>query len=554
MSATDGIERDTAALAARGPLTARRGGWLAAPPIAPRAARLAGYLFAVAACAFLLLAAAWWKGLTSPTARRLVQSGSRARARRLAGARMRSRRRRTSSGHSGQPAPPCAPRPAPRNGACPIISADAAGLFRIAFGSVVLACVMLEPMEPSHLNGYDVGGAQGVYGTFIGWLAREPAAVQSLGSWLLAFGSLFIAGVATSVSYLAFVLAFLTWASVRALAQSHHVVSAITIAMICLLPAPVGRCVERSTPGCGAGCWACSRAHPSRRYGFAPWMLTVVLGVAFFAAARRSSARVGHAILNGTVKYQFVTDLHQALVPWGPALTSNHAVAVGPLAGRGTAGSLDRDGRVHQVGAHIAPRADSAPLALLAGFWLFQGALLARLVGFSSWGFFPGSGSAIAARSLGRLVEHPSRAPSWPPSFPAVLRVVDASRGEPFISAYDMYSTTYASPRPMRPPATALPRCRRHRPRSVELPDCEVDEPAPGFRRGAAGGTVERERIRELIGRCVADRPRSRWWASRGTRKCMTGTRAASNGSAASTGSDRDSGLDANGAFGHYDD
>ena len=42
----------------------------------------------------------------------------------------------------------------------------------------------------------------------------------------------------------------------------------------------------------------------------------------------------------------------------------------------------------------------------------------------------------------------------------------------------------------------------------MDLPDCDVDAPgARLFAAAAAGGTVERERIRGLIGRCVADRP-----------------------------------------------
>ena len=143
------------------------------PPFAPRAARLAGYLFALSACALLLLAAAWWQGLTSANARHLAQSWL---------ASTRASISRCANGLSVATDQLWAHRPtratlraadAAQRGV-PIISADAAGLFRIAFGSVVLACVMLEPMEPSHLNGYDVGGAQGVYGTFIGWLRASP--------------------------------------------------------------------------------------------------------------------------------------------------------------------------------------------------------------------------------------------------------------------------------------------------------------------------------------------------------------------------------------------
>jgi len=507
VSATDGIERDTAALAARGPLTARRGGWLAAPPMAPRAARLAGYLFAVAACAFLLLAAAWWKGLTSATARRLVQSG-------LASA--RASIRRCANALSAATNQLWAQRPtratlraaagAAQRGV-PIISADAAGLFRIAFGSVVLACVMLEPMEPAHLNGYDVGGAQGVYGTFIGWLAREPAAVQSLGSWLLAFGSLFIAGVATGVSYLAFVLAFLTWASVRALARSHHVVSAITIAMICLLPARWGDAWSVDA-WLRRRVWGRSPGAPSRRYGFAPWMLTVVLGVAFFAAAVSKLREGGTWILNGTVKYHFVTDLHQALVPWGPALTSNHAVAVGlSLAAVLVEAWIVTAVFTRSVSYRAACGLGS--LALLAGFWLFQGVFWPGwwilLLGFLPWQWIRDRGTAASGGSLSVIQGALVAALVFQQCYASWTRL----EARPFISAYDMYSTTYASPAAYEAAGNLRYRVVGITDRgSVELPDCEVDEPgARLFAAAAAGGTVERERIRGLIGRCVADRP-----------------------------------------------
>jgi len=508
VGATDGIERDTSALAARGPLTARRRGWLAAPPMVPRAAKLAGYFFAVSAGALLLLAGAWWKGLTSATALRLVQkwlASTRASIGRCADA-LAAATKWLWAHRPTRAAVRIAADAAQRG--VPIISADAAGLFRIAFGSVVLACVMLEPMAPSHINEYDVGGAQGVYGTFIGWLAREPAAVQSLGSWLLVFGSLFIAGVATSVSYLGFVLAFLTWASVRALARSHHVVSAITIAMICLLPARWG-------DGWSVDAWLRRRVRgrapgaPSRRYGFAPWMLTVVLGVAYFAAAVSKLREGATWILNGTVKYHFVTDLHQALVPWGPALTSNHLIAVGlSLAAVLLEAGIVTAAFTKSVSYRAA--CGLCSLALLTGFLLFQGIFWPGwwilLLGFLPWQWIrsardtaPSGGSLTVLQGafVAALVLQQCYA-SW-------VRL----EARPFISAYDMYSTTYASPAAYEAAGNLRYRVVGVTDRgSVELPDCDVDEPgARLFAAAAAGGTVERERIRGLIGRCVADRP-----------------------------------------------
>jgi len=508
VSATDGIDRDTSTLSARGPLTARRRGWLAAPPVASRVAKLAGYLFAVSGCALLLLAGARWKGLTSATALNLVQgwlASTRGLISRCANA--LSAAGNWLRAHRPTRATVRIAADAAQRGV-PILSADAAGLFRIAFGSLVLAVVMREPMEPSHLNGYDVGGAQGLYGAFVGWLAREPAAVQSLGSWLLAFGSLFIAGVATSVSYLGFVLAFLTWASVRALARSHHVVSSIAIAMICLLPARWG-------DGWSVDAWLRRRVlgrspgAPSRRYGFAPWMLTVVLGVAYFAAAVSKLREGGTWILNGTVKYHFVTDLHQALVPWGPALTSNHAVAVGlSLAAVLLEAGIVTAAFTKSVSYRAACGLSS--LALLAGFLLFQGIFWPGwwilLLGFLPWQWIrsdrdtaPSGGSLTVLQGAFVVA--------------LVLQQCYASwtrlEARPFVSAYDMYSTTYASPAAYEAASNLRYRVVGVTDRgSVDLPDCDLDEPgARLFAAAAAGGTVERERIRGLIGPCVADRP-----------------------------------------------
>jgi hypothetical protein len=247
----------------------------------------------------------------------------------------------------------------------------------------------------------------------------------------------------------------------------------------------------------------------SRRYGFAPWALTVVLGVAFFAAAVSKVREGGAWILNGTVKYHFVTDLDEALVSWGPILTSNHAVAVGASL---LAVLVEAAVITAAFSRSVSYRAACglASLAILSGFWLFQGVMWPGwwilLLGFLPWQWIRG-GPHVAPRGGSLLIVQSA--------FVAALAIQQCYaswvrlEARPFISAYDMYSTTYAN-------EDAYEAAINLRYRvvgvttggTVDLPDCEVDEPAARvFAVAAEGDSVERERLRGLIGTCVSNRP-----------------------------------------------
>ena len=155
---------------------------------------------------------------------------------------------------------------------------------------------------------------------------------------------------------------------------------------------------------------------------------------------------MGAWILNGTVKYHFVSDLHQALVPWGPALTSNHAVAVG----LSLAAVLIEAGIVTAVFAKsVSYRAACGlcSLALLAGFWLFQGVFWPGwwilLLGFLPWQWIRGDrGTAASGGSLTVIQGALVVALVFQQCYASWTRL----EARPFMSAYDMYSTTYASP------------------------------------------------------------------------------------------------------------
>jgi hypothetical protein len=79
----------------------------------------------------------------------------------------------------------------------------------------------------------------------------------------------------------------------------------------------------------------------------------------------------------------------------------------------------------------------------------------------------------------------------------------------PLISAYDMYSTTYASPEAYEAASNLVFRVVGVTPSgSFDLPDCTIDDTAAqSFVRAVQGDATERVRIKGLIGECVDRRP-----------------------------------------------
>jgi hypothetical protein len=85
-----------------------------------------------------------------------------------------------------------------------------------------------------------VASAGGAYAIVVSWLAAHGAFVDTLDALLKTTGVLFVAGVFTRLTFAAFVAAFFLWACVLTLHTSHHVVSALHVALVCLLVAPWG--------------------------------------------------------------------------------------------------------------------------------------------------------------------------------------------------------------------------------------------------------------------------------------------------------------------------
>jgi hypothetical protein len=331
----------------------------------------------------------------------------------------------------------------------PEVSAEGAALFRIIFGSALLLVFAFSPLAasdvPSATFGDDTTWLMRVAGNVF---VRSPRLADYINPWLLAWGSLFIAGVLTRGSFAMLTAGAVAWGVVYSLNSGHHPISALLVALLCLLPSRWG-------DAWSVDAWMRQpRRTGPREYGYSVWIPAVVLGLTLAAAAASKLQEGGLGwITNGTVKYHFVTDAPNAPVDWGLRYGVIPSVAVAL-----SLGTIAIEALVLPVALFGSPtvRMIAAPAvaAMFAGFWLFQGvawpAWWVLLLSFAPWHLVAARRRALTAQPTpgGRLTLRYVQA--------AIVVIVIgqqliASIGRieapPLLSAYDMYSKTYASPR-----------------------------------------------------------------------------------------------------------
>jgi hypothetical protein len=268
--------------------------------------------------------------------------------------------------------------------------------------------------------------------------------VNALAPWIAVCGALVIAGLFTRTAFALTTLGVLAWAVLYTTRTTYHTISAMLVALLCLQGVRWG-------DAWSVDAWRRRSAGPgpasSRTYGYVTWLPGFVLGLIFVAAAFAKLRDSGVAwILNGTVKYHFLSDSRQAMVDWGLQLGQYHAVAVALSFGAIAIESLVIAGALSQrYGFRFM--AGAASLALLSGFTLLQGLFWPGwwilLLSFLPWHLVRRS-EAGAASPEGML-----RAPAAVVLSLIVVQLgVSLTRLEvsPFLSTYDMYATTYASP------------------------------------------------------------------------------------------------------------
>ena len=377
--------------------------------------------------------------------------------------------------------------------AVPDIDARTAGIFRIVFGIAVIAYFLNRRVDASWLNTtFDLEVEGWVHSTIMGWLHRHPAIVNGLTPWLLTMGAAFTAGLFTRITYPLFVAGAILWAYVAISISSTHPIAALMLALVALLPSRWGDALSldawrRRHSGHSA------QTGTGKVYGYSVWVPGLVFGVTFAAAAWAKLTvppGVTDWVLNGTVKYHFITDSVNAPVDWGLQLVRYPRLAIVvsflAIATEGlalTAAFVRNQWYRLAIGAGIA--------ALLTGFRLFMGVFWPGwwilLLGFLPWQWIQrlGATKPAAATSNGSGQSASPRIGALTAVQVALVAfvlaqqvVVSSMRLEraPMFSWYDMYSGTYASAeawKATRPPAyrivaltkqgsVALPQCNPH--------------------------------------------------------------------------------------------
>ena len=250
----------------------------------------------------------------------------------------------------------------------PIASPESAALFRVIFGLALLAIVLQRPVdlawaaEPSN-------ALSPVHRGLLGLFTRQSGIVDALAPSIAIFGALFVCGFFTRTAFALLTAGVFAWAILYTTRTTYHTVSALLVALVCLQWARWG-------DAWSVDAWLRRHRTPpaaSRAHGYTIWIPGVVLGLIFAAAAFAKLRDSGFAwILNGTVKYHFLSDSRQAMVDWGLQLGQYHAAAVALSFGAIAIETLVILGALSRRYVYRL-MAGAASLALLAGFTLLQG-------------------------------------------------------------------------------------------------------------------------------------------------------------------------------------
>ena len=485
LSVISGVDPTRYTVSRDAPLTGRRDGWLTVPRAVSGLARRLAFLLVAGGVLALVLATRRGAAAAADAARFAVAAWAHP------GAAVRELRAAAVGG---------------LNRIVPVASPEAAAAFRIAFGTGVVLWLASEPVYPEMLTPYELSSAEGAYGAIVRVLAGRPALVEAINPLILVTGTLFVAGVLTQASYTAFLTGVTLWACVFTLNTTAHTVGSLQLAMLALLPARWNDAWSvdawlRRRRGSGAA------AAPGPVYGYTFWAPALVLGVAFAAAALSKTTGGLQWIANGTVKYHFISDHPHAWTSWGLVLGRYHWVAVAMSAYAVVVEYLLVTAVFSRRGWYRALLA-VASLFLLVGFALFQGIV------WPAWwmllgAFLPWGRIAAPAAPTGRSLTTAQMA-----AVAAVIAqqiVVSAGHVEarPLLSAYDMYSATYASPEDYEAASNLEYRIvARAAAGWADVPGCIVDDRAAGIARlAAAGSPADRERLKDLVGPCLRGRP-----------------------------------------------
>lgn len=330
----------------------------------------------------------------------------------------------------------------------PETTATTAGVFRIAFGICLLWFFSSHPENASALDATFNPLIEGeLHAAVFGWLRAHAYVADALMPWLLITGVAFTAGVFTRFSYALFVAGAVLWLFVATTHDSTHPHSTLGLTLVALLPSRWGDRLSIDS-------WRRREDSASgKRYGYSMWVPGLVCGIAFAAAAWAKLTRgdIGDWILNGSVKYHFITDAHNAPVDWGLQLAGHPWLAVAASFGAVAvellviSAAFSRSERYRML-------MGGAAVGLLGGFFLFMGVFWPGwwilLLAFLPWQRI----SQVFGTAAGPAAFVPAHRATGPQ-----IAMVVALLGQqvafstlriersPMFTYYPMYSSTYAS-------------------------------------------------------------------------------------------------------------
>jgi hypothetical protein len=334
------------------------------------------------------------------------------------------------------------------HGRIPPASAEAVALFRIVFGTALVVFFFNRPVVASWA--VDPQTTFPAPRALLSIFTAAPWIADAIRPWLVFWGVLFVVGLMARTAFVMLTIGAFAWAVLHTTQTTYHTVCAPLLTLILLT-------WSRWGDAWSIDAWRRRHARPSgvprQSYGYTVWLPSVVLGVVLAAAAVAKLEQGGLAwILNGTVKYHFLSDSRQAHVDLGLLLGHHHWIAV-----------LLSLATVVIEGIAIIPIcsrrylyrfiAGCAAMSLMYGFYLMHGFFWPLwwllLLSFLPWHLVPADSSLVDRTA------DPSE--SWRSIRPAIALVavlvgqqilVSTTKLQvaPLLSTYDMYTTTYSTP------------------------------------------------------------------------------------------------------------
>ncbi len=334
----------------------------------------------------------------------------------------------------------------------PEIDAGTAGIFRIVLGVLLLAFFYSRRVDASWLSAtFDLEVEGALHAWILDRLRDRPLIVNGLTAWMLTMGAAFTIGIFTRLAYGLFVAGAILWAYVAMSLDSTHPHSTLILALVALLPSRWGDAYSvdswlRRVRGQSAVLLA------GKHYGYSVWIPGLVFGVGYAAAAYAKLYQGPQWILNGTVKYYFITDSGLAPFQWGLHLVQypRFAIVASFFAVATEAIVLTA---AFQRNEWYRLAMGFAALGLIGGFYVFMGHFWPGwwilLLGFLPWErlsrFSPSIPSVIGTVALAK--RSPTMAQATVMAAVIVQQiVVSAIRIEraPMFSYYPMYSGWYS--------------------------------------------------------------------------------------------------------------